>query len=292
LRQPDDTGIPPDWNAVELFDAVATLVEAGLYVVNRERRILYWNRGAEQISGYLRQDVLGRLCSADILAHCNRAGSSLCGGGCPLASVIDTGAHSTEDLFLRHKYGHRIPVQVEALPLRDATGAITGAVEVFRTNQGDIREEIRALEDHGCLDPLTGAAVRRVGELWLRYRLAEMAQFGVPAGLVRLTLLDAEGLGHRYGHAALEALLALMSRTLRAVLPPAQVLVRWDELSFRVITQNRTQAQMVEMARMLAGQLGTSAIEWWGEPLTPRVEVRSTAAHEGDTLESLEARVS
>jgi len=32
----------------------------GVYVVDTERRILFWNDGAEQITGYLRQDVIGR----------------------------------------------------------------------------------------------------------------------------------------------------------------------------------------------------------------------------------------
>ena len=34
-------------------------------------------------------------------------------------------------VYLRHRGGHRVPVSVRALPLRDAAGKITGAVETF-----------------------------------------------------------------------------------------------------------------------------------------------------------------
>jgi PAS domain S-box-containing protein len=37
------------------FEAVVDSLEAGVYVVDRDRKIVYWNHGAERISGYLRQ---------------------------------------------------------------------------------------------------------------------------------------------------------------------------------------------------------------------------------------------
>ena len=49
---------------------------------------VYWNRGAERISGYLRPDVTGRFCRDDILVHseatalgsCRRAARMQLGG--------------------------------------------------------------------------------------------------------------------------------------------------------------------------------------------------------------------
>jgi PAS domain-containing protein len=63
----------------ELHKALLDHLEAGIYMVDRRRRILYWNRGAEQISGFLSQDVAGHFCQGDLLMHCDSAGRGMCG---------------------------------------------------------------------------------------------------------------------------------------------------------------------------------------------------------------------
>ena len=39
----------------------------GIYIVDNERNIIFWNKGAEQITGYQDIDVAGKKCSANIL---------------------------------------------------------------------------------------------------------------------------------------------------------------------------------------------------------------------------------
>ena len=41
----------------------------GVYFVDRDRKILYWNEGAFRLSGYSSQELLGRSCQDDILCH-------------------------------------------------------------------------------------------------------------------------------------------------------------------------------------------------------------------------------
>ena len=41
----------------------------GLYCVDKNRVITYWNKAAEQISGYSSAEVVGRSCSDNILTH-------------------------------------------------------------------------------------------------------------------------------------------------------------------------------------------------------------------------------
>ena len=51
----------------------------GVYFVDRERRIHYWNSGAERITGFASPDVHGMSCRDGILQHCDDAGKILCG---------------------------------------------------------------------------------------------------------------------------------------------------------------------------------------------------------------------
>jgi PAS domain S-box-containing protein len=41
----------------------------GLYFVDRDRVITYWNKAAEKISGFTAEEVVGRPCSDNILNH-------------------------------------------------------------------------------------------------------------------------------------------------------------------------------------------------------------------------------
>ena len=41
----------------------------GVYVCDRKRRIVYWSKSAERITGWPFEDVLGRACLDDILSH-------------------------------------------------------------------------------------------------------------------------------------------------------------------------------------------------------------------------------
>ena len=50
----------------------------GVYVVDRQRRILFWNRSAENITGYRSDEVVGRCCADNILRHVTIDGDPLC----------------------------------------------------------------------------------------------------------------------------------------------------------------------------------------------------------------------
>ena len=47
-------------------------LRVGIYLVDRDRRIVFWNDGAEQITGYLRAELIGRCCNDQILNHCGQ----------------------------------------------------------------------------------------------------------------------------------------------------------------------------------------------------------------------------
>ncbi len=55
----------------------------GVYFVDRDRRITYWNKGAERITGYAAQEVEGKRCADSILMHVDDKGNVLCTGCLP-----------------------------------------------------------------------------------------------------------------------------------------------------------------------------------------------------------------
>jgi PAS domain S-box-containing protein len=107
----------------------------GVYVCDTDRRIVFWSKAAERITGWQSSDVVGRRCLDDVLCHVDKDGHRLCGEEfCPLHRAMVTGTQSTVGLmvFAQGKNGHRIPMQVTVAPIRDPAGEIIGGVESFR----------------------------------------------------------------------------------------------------------------------------------------------------------------
>ena len=50
----------------------------GVYFVDRERRIQYWNEGAHRLTGYTAEELMGKCCQDEILCHVDYAGRRLC----------------------------------------------------------------------------------------------------------------------------------------------------------------------------------------------------------------------
>lgn len=49
------------------FNLIADQMHDGLYLLDLERRITYWNRAAEKIPGYRAEEVIEKRCSNNIL---------------------------------------------------------------------------------------------------------------------------------------------------------------------------------------------------------------------------------
>ena len=117
----------------------------GVYIVDRDRRIIFWNHGSETITGYGAADVVGRRCSDNILNHIDENGRLLCTGHCPLAHAMDTGTPVEAKVYPLHRSGKRFPVLTHVAPLRDEHGHVIAGVEVFRDISKD--EEFRILQE-------------------------------------------------------------------------------------------------------------------------------------------------
>lgn len=50
----------------------------GVYFVDRSRRITYWNKAAERLTGYEAQEVIGKRCADGVMVHVDGEGRQLC----------------------------------------------------------------------------------------------------------------------------------------------------------------------------------------------------------------------
>ena len=65
--------------AEDLMMSIVDSIAEGVYIVDRDRRIGFWNKGAERITGYARAEVVGSRCSSGVRrpSICCRSASAI-----------------------------------------------------------------------------------------------------------------------------------------------------------------------------------------------------------------------
>jgi len=114
--------VPPP----SLTEAILESISEGVFTVDPEWRVTSFNRAAEEISGVLREEALGQLCSEVFR-------SSMCGEHCALRQTLKTGQPIIGKVgYIIDADGNRIPISISTAVLRDAKGRFVGGAETFR----------------------------------------------------------------------------------------------------------------------------------------------------------------
>ena len=265
----------------------------GVYFVDRERVITYWNRGAERITGYPRAQVLGRSCRDNLLNHVTATGIQLCHNQCPLAACMEDGNVREADVFLHHADGHRVPVLLRAAPLRDARGNIIGAVETFSRDLGGmtIRQQLRELRHTARTDAVTGIGNRPHLEGRLRALPAELEYQGGGAGVLFIDIDHFKQFNDTYGHALGDKVLRMVAATLKHNLREMDIIGRWGGEEFVGILYDVTTGEAVQaICEKLRTLVEFSRLDLAEQSLSVTVSVGATLWQPHDTPESIVRR--
>jgi diguanylate cyclase (GGDEF)-like protein/PAS domain S-box-containing protein len=261
----------------------------GVYFVDKERRIQYWNQGAEHLTGYSASEAVGRHCYDNFLVHVNEGGHVLCLEGCPLVSTIGDGERREAEVYLRHKLGHRVPVSVRVAPIVDSAGDIVGAVEVFsdRTAKKNIERRVGELEHLAFHDALTGVPNRRYVELKVKQAIQEVEQFGRRVGLLMIDVDHFKQVNDNYGHEIGDDALRAVCTTLTHVLRSGDTVGRWGGEEFLAIVSDVNPVALSAFAERCRMLIAESAIPVGSEHLRITVSLGATVMKAGDSGQSV-----
>lgn len=263
----------------------------GVYFVDRDRKITFWSPSAERITGYESPEVLGRSCADDVLVHVDGDGCCLCETDCPLREVISEGRQCEREVFLKHRDGHRVPVKVRTLPLKEQDGGITGAAVIFRENPSSAatRRLIEELRKLALLDAVTGLPNRRYVERTLRARLAEMRRYGQAFGALFIDIDDFKRVNDTLGHETGDEVLRMVARTLAHSMRSFDVVGRWGGEEFVAVIVNVTAEELVSVAEKLRALVEQSELPEGAVRVT--VSLGAALAGPQDTEETLLERI-
>lgn len=221
----------------EVYRTILEQMEDGVYFVDRDRRITYWNAGAERITGYSADEVLSHSCSEGILRHVSEGGHQLCLNGCPLSGVMRDGRAREAQVYLHHKQGHRVPVLVKGSPIRDRGGRIIGSVEVFHRRPSTRFAQVsdRERREDAYLDPLTDLGNRRFGEAHIQPVMAAVAAGATTLGVVFIDVDNFKAINDTYGHKTGDDVLRMVGQSLANGLRNSDWPIRWGGEEFLAI---------------------------------------------------------
>ncbi|OEU60912.1 MAG: diguanylate cyclase [Desulfuromonadales bacterium C00003094] len=264
----------------------------GLYFVDPQRKITFWNRTAEQITGFTAEEVIGSHCYDNILNHVDAEGNSLCENGCPLSKAMEADTNIESEVYLRHKDGHRVPVAVRIRPLPGADGQVMGGIELFQdlSEKTGVLLQLEELRQLALVDGLTGLANRNYFEREIEAHLQEQARYGWPFGLLFVDIDNFKQINDTYGHEVGDRVLQMVARNLKHICRPFDVFGRWGGEEFIGLVRNIQGPEMKSIAERLRMLIENSQLQHGDGFVGVTVSVGATLARVGDTLSCLVRR--
>jgi diguanylate cyclase (GGDEF)-like protein/PAS domain S-box-containing protein len=262
----------------------------GVYFVDRDRVITYWNKGAERITGYPASRTVGRACRDNLLNHVTANGIQLCSSNCPLAAVMEDGRPRETEVFLHHADGHRLPVAIRATALRDSAGEIIGAIETFSNNSNLVstRRRLSEMSQIARTDVLTRIGNRTYIEGRLRAVLAEFGNAQNMAGILFMDVDNFKKVNDAYGHDVGDRVLCMIANTFRHALRATDTIGRWGGEEFVALLYDVFDDQMLfKAAEKVRTLIEASCLDLDSHSLRVTVSIGATRAYSNDTPESI-----
>ena len=271
------------------YEKVIASLHDGLYFVDRDRTIIYWNKAAERISGFTAEEVIGKSCGDSILTHIDSEGRNLCEQGCPLARTIADGTPRENEIYMHHKEGHRIPVSVRVSTLTDEKGNVTGGIELFTdiSNQAANELRVKELEKLALLDNLTQLANRNYIEREIQGRFEEKKRLKVPFGILFIDIDHFKQFNDRYGHDIGDDVLKFVANTFIANSRPFDLYGRWGGEEFIGVIRNINREDLVTLGNRLRTLIAGSYIMHAEQKLSVTISIGATLVAESDTMDGI-----
>ncbi len=264
----------------------------GAYTVDVDRKILYWNHGAETITGYKAEDIIRRSCFDNILNHVDEDGVGLCFDGCPLKATIEDGMEREAAVYLQHKSGHRVPVKVRTMPLRDSEKNIIGALELFTENKDEVslRNSLESYKKQSFEDPLTKAANRRYFTAIIESKIREFKIMGTTFGIAFLDIDNFKLINDTYGHEVGDKVIKVLAETVQSTYRKNDSLGRWGGEEFIILFSDVSADGLMIAAEKIRKLVAASSLRLSNQELKITISIGATIVVESDDPESIVTR--
>jgi diguanylate cyclase (GGDEF)-like protein/PAS domain S-box-containing protein len=265
----------------------AKLLEAvgqSIIATDLEGKVIYWNRGAQDLYGWSSEEALGRslrdlTVSEEALEKAEEVGSEL-----------RAGRTWSGETLLRRKDGSHVPVLGTATPLFDDRGNLVGMIGVS-TDISERKALEAELERRASYDPLTGLPNRHtfIDRLGMALQRTKRGKAGRKVGVLFMDLDGFKNVNDSLGHEAGDRLLVALAERLKNRLRPEDVLARFGGDEFAVLLEEAADAsEVIRVAQRIGEALReTFTVNDHQVNLSTSVGITLGSAHTNDDPEGM-----
>ena len=281
------------FNSIDFYREILDHLYDGIFFVNPEGLISYWNNGAANLTGYLAEDVMDRN-YCEVFKPLDKHGNNLCTySECPMQRVLTTVKLSEVEAYIRHKEGHLVPISIRIAPVREVDRQFVVAVEIFsnKSPRYALRQKLEELQDMALFDTLTGLANRRFLEMNLATRLEELRRYDLSFAIMFIDVDKFKNINDLWGHQTGDQMLKMISNTMINSLRSCDIIGRWGGEEFVALLININKEDLFPVVDRFRRLVSNSLLPMeGGESINVTVSIGATTACKGDNMDVLMER--
>lgn len=264
----------------------------GVYVMDENGVIIFWNKSAESITGFSKDDVLGKKCSEGILVHLDESCSLNCPINCKAKEAMNSRNNTCADLYFHHKNGYRLLVKTKLMPVYSENGKSEGCVQIFKEKYswGNEKRRIEELEKMSLSDHLTGIGNRKLAEIGIDTALHRLKRYSLKFGVVFADIDDFKKINDEFGHATGDRVLIMVAKTISGNLRNGGLACRWGGDEFVLIIENTDDDLLNVLAERTRKLVENSFLIIDGKIISVTLSAGATEASPDDSVTTLVER--
>ena len=256
--------------------------------VDSTLKIIFWNHGAERLTGVGGSSVQNRRWSPDLLELTDERGNGISDADCPLLETIRTCQQRIRRLTILGRSGRAVSIEAHMLPILNSDGIVCGCAMSMHDVSSELSLEARcqSLHELATKDPLTQVANRaefnRVHEMFVVVHLEQR----LPCSLIISDIDHFKQVNDTFGHQAGDEVLKSFAELLKRFCRPGDLVSRYGGEEFVILCtdcDNAVAARRAESLRHAFAEMTHTALE--GRCCTSSFGV--TEIQPGDTPETM-----
>jgi diguanylate cyclase (GGDEF)-like protein/PAS domain S-box-containing protein len=265
---------------------VLDYLDEGVYFTDVNKNILYWNSGAENITGYRLDEIAMQKC-CQIISHTDINGEQLCDKHCLITQVIEAGKQQENFMFIVHKDGHLVPVTIRTFPVHDKDDQITGFIELITDNSHQKlgQDKVSALTKAAYIDSLSELFSKQYIESRMQTMLTEAPDKKKTFGILYINITGFRAINELHGVSRADKILKMVARTLSSGIKFPNVIGRWHGASFMVIVDTSNKSLLLLLAGKLKTLISEADFSVGEETIPIKVSVGYAISQSYDTLD-------
>lgn len=274
------------------YEILLNNLNEAVNLVDLERKTLFWNSAAEELTGFSQFELKGKPCQENLVIQANEQQLQPCSVHCPVLKTLKEGTVQILKAYIHHKEGYLLPVDMKAIPIQDKESNIIGAIELFSETSPTVvlPHKTPVLEKMNLFDPLTSLGNQKYLEQHLHSRLQEMKKFDLPFGILFIDIDGLKRINANYGSVVGDKILRMTARTLSNNIRFFEVIGRWDGQQFLAVLANIDATKLDLVANKLRLLVEQSNIREHDKLIGITISGGATIARSNDTINSLISR--